>query len=168
MLPGLCRIAILANAGYPAAVHEMGEVEDAASALGLEFITLNIRKAEDIGPAFETLNGRAQALYVANDALVTTNRVRIITLALNARLPAIYGFRESVTAGGLMSYGPSLPDLFRRSADYVDKILRGEKAGDIPVEQPTKFELVINLITAKALDLTVPHDLLVLADEVIE
>ena len=136
--------------------------------LGLEVITSEIRRAEDIAPAFEALKGRAEALYVVADPLVNTNRIRINTLALGARLPTMYGTREYVEAGGLMSYGPNFPDLFRRAADYVDKILRGAKPADIPVEQPTKFDLVINLTTAKALGLTVPPTLLARADEVIE
>ncbi len=168
VVPSLRRLAIIANAGYPAAVKERGEVEDAVRALGLESIPLNIGRTEDIGPAFETLNNRAQAIYVVSEALVNTNRVRISTLALGARLPTIYGGREYVDAGGLMSYGPNLPDLFRRAADLADKILRGAKPADIPVEQPTKFDLVINLTTAKALGLTVPPTLLARADEVIE
>jgi len=168
VVPSLRRLAIITNAGYPAAVKERDEVEDGARALGLEPILLNIRRAEDIGPAFETLNSRAQALYVVGDALMATNRVRIVTLALGARLPAIYGNRPYADAGGLMSYGPSSPDLFRRSADLVDKILRGTKPADIPIEQPTKFGLVINLTTAKALGITVPSSLLARADEVIE
>jgi putative ABC transport system substrate-binding protein len=167
-VPSLRRVAIITDAGYPAAVKERDEVEDAARALGLEPILLNIRRAEDIDPAFETLNSRAQALYVVSDALITTNRVRIITLALGARLPTISSNRPYSDAGGLMSYGPSLPDLFRRSADFVDKILRGTKPADLPVEQPAKFEFIINLKTAKALGLTVPPALLARADEVIE
>ena len=118
--------------------------------------------------AFEALKGRADALYVATDPLVTSNRIRINTLALAARLPTSYGTREYVEAGGLMSYGANQPDLFRRAGDYVDKILRGTKPADLPVEQPTKFELVINLTTAKALGLTVPPTLIARADEVIE
>ena len=153
VVPGLRRLAIMANVGYPAAVLEMGEVQAAARTLGLEVATLEIRRAEDIAPAFEALKGRADALYVCADPLVTTNRIRINTLALGARLPTMHGVREYVEAGGLMSYGPNFPDLFRRAADYVDKILRGAKPADIPVEQPTKFDLVINLTTAKALGL---------------
>ena len=126
------------------------------------------RRSQDIAPAFETLKGRAQALYVAGDSLVLTNRVRINTLALIARLPAIYNSREYVEAGGLMSYGTNWPDLFRRTAELVDKILRGTKPGDIPVEQPTKFDLVLNVTTAKALGLTIPEPFLLRADEVIE
>ena len=158
----------MANVGNPGAVLEMGEVQAAARTLGLEVATLEIRRAEDIAPAFEALKGRAEALYVCADPLVNTNRIRINTLALGARLPTMYGFREYVEAGGLMSYGPNFPDLFRRAADYVDKILRGAKPADIPVEQPTKFDLVINLTTAKALGLTIPESFLLRADEVIE
>src|SRR5262245_43170865 len=119
-------------------------------------------------PAFEALKGRAHALYVCTDALANTNRIRINTLALGARLPTMHGSRDYVEAAGLMSFGPNFPDLFRRSADYVDKILRGAKAGDLPVEQPIKFDLVINLVTARALGLTIPVPLLTRADEVIE
>ena len=164
----LGRLAILGNAGAPGAVLEMREVQATARTLGLEVTTREIRQAEDIAPAIEALKSRADALYVATDPLVFTNRIRINTLALGARLPTIYGSREYVDAGALMSYGPNFSDLFRRAADYVDKILRGAKPGDIPVEQPTKFELVINLKTAKALGLTVPPNLLTTADEVIE
>ena len=119
-------------------------------------------------PAFEALKGRADALYVRPIRLIASNRVRINTLATGARLPTIYGSSEYVEAGGLISYGPNFPDLFRRAADFVDKILRGAKPGDLPVEQPTKFDLVVNMITAKALGLTVPQALLARADEVIE
>jgi putative ABC transport system substrate-binding protein len=129
---------------------------------------LDIQRGEDIGPAFEALKGGADALYVVIDALVVTNRIRINTLALAGRLPTMYTLREDVEAGGLMAYGPNYPDLFRRAAEFVDKILRGAKPADLPVEQPTKFELVFNLITAKALGLTVPPTLLTRADEVIE
>jgi len=164
VVPGLRRLAVLANVSNPVSGVEMGEVQ----ALGLDVVTLEIRRGEDIAPAFETLKGRAQALYVAGDPLMITNRVRINTLALGARLPTTYNQREFVEAGGLMSYGPNFPDLFRRAGDYVDKILRGTKPADIPVEQPTKFDLVINLTTAKALGLEVPPTLLARADEVIE
>ncbi len=138
------------------AASEMREVQIAARTLGIDAATFEIRRAEDIAPAFEALKDRADALYVVGDALVITHRVRINTLALIARLPTIYVVREYVEAGGLMSYGPNFPDLFRRAADYVDKILRGAKPGEIPVEQPTKFDLAINLTTAKALGLTNP------------
>jgi putative ABC transport system substrate-binding protein len=168
VVPGLRRLAIMANVGYPAMVVEIGEVQAAARALGLEVATSEIRQAEDIAPAFEALKGRADALYACADALVVTNRVRINTLAQGARLPTMYGFREFVEAGGLMSYGPNLPDLFRRAAELVDKILRGAKPGDIPVEQPTKFDLIVNLTTAKALSLTIPEAFLLRANELIE
>jgi putative ABC transport system substrate-binding protein len=168
VVPGLRRLAIMANADYPAAVQEMDEVHAAAGTLGLDVAIFEIRRAEDIAPAFEALKGRAEALYVVGDALVITHRVRINTLALTARLPTIFFLREYVEAGGLMSYGPNFPNLFRRAGDYVDKILRGAKPGDIPVEQPTKFDLIINLTTAKALGLSIPESFLVRADEVIE
>jgi putative ABC transport system substrate-binding protein len=164
----LRRLAILANVGGPAVVLDMREVQAAARTLGLEVITSEIRRGEDIVPAFEALNGRAEALYVCVDPLVHTHRIRINTLALAARLSTSHANREAVEAGGLMSYGANNADLFRRAADLVDKILRGAKPGDIPVEQPTKFDLVINLTTAKALGLTVPPQLLARADEVIE
>jgi putative ABC transport system substrate-binding protein len=168
VVPDLRRLAFLGNVSNPIVVQEMGEVKEAAHTLGLDVVTLEIRRPEDIMPAFETLRSRAQALYVAGDPLLLTNRARINTLALVARLPAIYGQREYVEPGGLMSYGPNFPELFRRVGDYVDKILRGTKPADIPVEQPTKFDLIINLTTAKALGLTVPPSLLARADEVFE
>jgi putative ABC transport system substrate-binding protein len=149
-------------------VLEIGEVQAAARTLGLEVATFEIGRAEDIAPAFAALKGRAEGVYIFGEPLVNTNRTRISALALDARLPTVAGFRELVDAGGLISYGTNLPDLFRRAADYVDKILRGAKPGDLPVEQPTKFDLVINLKTAKALGLEVPPTLLARADEVIE
>ena len=129
---------------------------------------VQIRRPDDIAPAFDALKGRADALYVLPDPLVNANRLRINILALGARWPTMHAFREYVEAGGLMSYGPSIPGQYRRAADFVDKILRGTKAGDIPVEQATKFDLIINLTTAKALGLTIPESFLVRADEVIE
>jgi putative tryptophan/tyrosine transport system substrate-binding protein len=168
IVPGLGRLAILANVDNPVNVLDMREVQAAAHTLGLEVITLEIRRAEDIVPAFEALNGRAEALYVVFDALVTTNRFRINTLALAARLPTMHTGRELVEVGGLMSYGPNFLDLFRRVADYTDKILRGTKPADIPVEQPTKFDLIINLTTAKVLGLAIPESFLLRTDEVIE
>jgi putative ABC transport system substrate-binding protein len=168
IVPGLGRLAIVANVGNPGAVLDMAEVQAAARTLGLDVTTLEIHRGEDIAPAFEALKGRAEALYIVPDPLLNTNRIRINTLALGARLPTMHGVREYVEAGGLMSYGPSVADQYRRAADYVDKILRGAKPGDIPVEQPTKFDLVLNLTTAKALGLEVPPTLLARADEVIE
>ena len=168
VVPSLRRLAILANIGNPGSVLEMGEVQAAARTLALEVVTLEIRRAEDIGPAFEGAKGRADALYFASDPLMNTNRTRISTLALGARLPTMHGVRDYVEAGGLMSYGASIVDQYRRAADYVDKILRGAKPGELPIEQPTKFDLVINLTTAKALGLNISDNLLTLADEVIE
>jgi putative tryptophan/tyrosine transport system substrate-binding protein len=168
VIPGLRRLAMLANADVANAVLEIGEVQAAARTLGLEVTAPEIRRAKDIGLAIEALKGHVEALYIQSDPLFTNNRVRIITLALGARLPTVAGIRELVDAGGLMSYGPNLSDLFRRAADYVDKILRGAKPGNIPVEQPTKFDLIVNLVAAKALGLTMPPALLVRADEVIE
>jgi putative ABC transport system substrate-binding protein len=166
--PGLRRLAIIGNVGYPASVLEMSEVQAAARTFGLEVATLEIRRAEDIAPAFEALKDRVEALYICGDALTAANRNRIYTFALSARLTTIIGSREQVEGGGFISYGPNFVDLYRRSADYVDKILRGAKPADIPVEQPTKFDLVINLTTAKALGLEFPPTLLARADEVIE
>jgi putative tryptophan/tyrosine transport system substrate-binding protein len=167
-VPGLRRLAIMANVGNPVSVLEMGEVQATARTLGLEVTSSEIRRAEDIAPAFEALKDRADALYLGPDPLMNTNRTRVNILAVGARLPTMQGAREYVEAGGLMSYGPNFPDQFRRVADFVDKILRGTKPADIPVEQPTKFDLVINLTTAKALRLEVPASLLARADEVIE
>jgi putative ABC transport system substrate-binding protein len=168
VFPSVRRVAVLANVGYPASMLEMSEVQAAARTLGFEVTNLEIRQAEDIAPAFEALKARADALYVCTDPLVGANRLRINTLALAAGLATISGVREYVETGALMSYGPNNSDLFRRAADLVDKILRGTKPSDIPVEQPTKFDLIVNLITAKALGLTVPPSLLARADEVIE
>jgi len=168
IVPGLGRLALLGNVGNPAVVLDMREAQAAARTLGLEVTTLEIRRGEDIVPAFEALNGHEEALYVVFDALVNTHRIRINTLALAARLSTMHMFREGVEVGGLMSYGANFPDMYRRAADYVDKILRGTKAADIPVEQPTKFDLIINITTAKALGLEVPPTLIARADEVIE
>jgi putative ABC transport system substrate-binding protein len=168
VLPRLSRLAILVNAGSPTVVEEMGEVEATARTLGFEVAKLEIRRAEDIAAAFEALKGGADALYVVSEPLVLSHRVRINTLALAARLPTMHSAKEYVEAAGLMSYGPNYTDLFRRAADFVDKILRGSKPGEIPVEQPTKFDFVINLTTAKALGLAVPESFLLRADEVIE
>jgi ABC-type uncharacterized transport system substrate-binding protein len=168
VVPGLRQLAIMVNVSNPASVLEMGEVHAAARTFGLEVATSEIRRVEDIASAFDALKGRADALYVCADPLVNANRVRINTLALGVRLPTMHGYREYVEAGGLISYGPNIPNLFQRAAEFVDKILRGTKAADLPVEQPTKFDLVINLITARALGLEVPPTLLTRADQVIE
>ena len=164
----LGRLAILANVQVPDAAMEMREIQAIAHQLGIDVATLEIRRAEDIAPAFETLKVRPDALFVVGDPLTFTNRVQINTLAQSARLPTTFSNREFVAAGGLMSYGPNFVDLFRRAADICDKILRGAKPADIPVEQPIKFDLVINLKTAKALGLDVPPLMLARADEVIE
>jgi putative ABC transport system substrate-binding protein len=167
-VPGLRRLAILAT-GSPLGVLQKREAQAAARKLGLdEIATSEIRRVEDITLTFKALEGRAEALYVVNEPLVSANSVHINTSALNAHLPTMHDTRRHVETGGLISYGPNFRDQFRRSADFIDKILRGAKPGDIPVEQPTRFELVINLKTAKALGLTVPDSLLARADEVIE
>jgi putative ABC transport system substrate-binding protein len=168
VVPGLRRLAIMANVDSLEGKLNLKEASQTAGKLGLEIVPLEIRRAEDIAPSFVDLSNRADALYVAGDPLVVANRVRINTLALIARLPTVYNSREYVELGGLMSYGPNFLDLFRRGADFVDKILRGAKATDLPVEQPTKFYLVVNLTTAKGLKLTIPESFLALADEVIE
>jgi putative ABC transport system substrate-binding protein len=154
--------------GNPAAIQDLREVQTTGVRLALEVATRDIRHAEDIAPAFEALNGRAEALYVVTDPLFTSNRVRFNALALTAQLPTMHGTREQVDAGGLISYGSNQTDLFRRAGDYVDKILRGAKPADLPVEQPTKFDLIINLTTAKALGLIIPPTLLARPNEVIE
>jgi putative tryptophan/tyrosine transport system substrate-binding protein len=167
-VPRLHQLAIMYDAGYPATVREMGEVTSAARPLSLEVAPHGIRRAEDIAPAFDALKPQADVLYVAVDHLVLANIAQIAALALSVRLPTVFPDRSNIQAGGFMSYGPSIPTLFRRTAEYVDKILRGAKPSDLPVEQPTKFELVINLKTAKELGLTIPQTLLVAADEVVE
>jgi putative tryptophan/tyrosine transport system substrate-binding protein len=168
VLPDLRRLAIMGNGKYPAAVLEMGEVEAAGRTLGLKVDRFEIRRAEDIAPAFGAFDSGSQALYLCADALINAHHNRINILSLGARLPTIYPSRNFLESGGLISYGANNADLFRRAADYVDKILRGAKPADLPVEQPTKFDLVVNLITAKALGLEVPPTLLARADEVIE
>jgi putative tryptophan/tyrosine transport system substrate-binding protein len=166
--PGVRRVAVLGNAASPNNVMERGEVQEAGQKLGLEIVIPDVKTPQQIAPAFEALKNRVDAWFVQTDPLTNTNRVQINRLALEARMPASFGVREFAEAGGLMSYGPSFIDLFRRAGDFVDKILRGEKPGDLPVEQPTKFELVINLKTAKAIGLEIPPNLLARADEVIE
>jgi putative tryptophan/tyrosine transport system substrate-binding protein len=168
VVPNLRRLAVLANESNPVIRREAEGVRAAAHALGVEVAPLDVRRADDIAPAFAALDSQADALYVTGDPLFSNNKLAISALALKARLPDVHSIREEVVAGGLLSYGASFPDLFRRAADLVDKILRGTKPADIPIEQPTKFDLVINLKTAKALGLIIPHNLLVLADEVIE
>lgn len=168
ILPGLRRIAVIANVGYPASVLEVTEVREVARKSGLEVKLLEVRRAEDIGPAFDALGNDTQALYVCSSALFNANIARINTLALAARLPTINALMEYVEAGGFMSYGTNNRDLFRRAGEIVDKILKGAKPADLPVEQPTAFQLVINLTTAKALGLKIPEAFLLRADAIIE
>ena len=164
VMPHLRRLVIMANAGYAMPVLEAQEAKATAQALGLEAARLEIWRSEDIAPVFEAIRGKADALYVVSDPLIAANRTLITTLALSARLPTMLSYGDYVAAGGLMYYGPNYANLFRRAADMVDKILRGTKPGDIPVEQPNKFELVINRETAKALGITLPESLLANAD----
>jgi putative ABC transport system substrate-binding protein len=168
LVPGMRRLAIMFNVGFPDAVVEAREVQTSATKVGVELVAVEIRRPEDIAPAFEGLRERADLLFVCSDPLAIASRNRINTFALAARFPTMYGFREFVEAGGLICYGPNVPTLFRRAGDFVDRILRGTKPANIPVEQPTKFDLVINLTTARALGLIMPDQLLALADEVIE
>jgi putative ABC transport system substrate-binding protein len=168
IVPGLRRLAILVHVDNPATALDLREAEAAARTLGLEVVPAEVHRADDIAPAMAAAKGRADALYVATGPLLNNDRVRIAALAIEARLPTMCGIRECVESGGLASFGPSIPDLFRRAADYVDKILHGAKPADIPVEQPTKFALTVNLATAKALGLRIPESFLVRADEVIE
>jgi putative tryptophan/tyrosine transport system substrate-binding protein len=170
VVPGLRQLAIMANPDNSGSVQEMRDIEAAARTLGFEVATVEIRRAEDIAPAFGDIKGRADALYVSGDALLnvllTSQQFDINAFAASEKLPTMFNQRAMAEKGGLMSYGPSFPALFRRAAEFVDKILRGAKPADIPVEQPTQFELVINVKTAKALGLTVPDKLLALADQV--
>ena len=166
--PNVKRVAVLGNFDSPLIALEMEGVKEDGARLGLETFKLHVTKAEEIVPAIQSLKGVADALYICSDPFLTTHRVRINTLAIAQKLPTVNAFREYVVAGGLLSYGPNFPDLFRRSADYVDKILRGAKPADIPVEQPVKFDLVINNTTAIAIGLTIPEQFLMRANEVIE
>jgi putative ABC transport system substrate-binding protein len=168
LLPTLRRLAILGNTETASGAQEMAEAEAAATTFGLAAIKLVVRRTEEIAPAFDGVGERADAPYVVTDPLIGTNQTLINTLALKARLPTMHGQNDFVMTGGLMSYGSNLPDAFRRVAEFVDRILRGAKPADIPVEQPTRFELAINLKTAKALGLAVPATLTAMADDVIE
>jgi putative tryptophan/tyrosine transport system substrate-binding protein len=168
VVPNLHRVAIMANIGSPIGILEMGQVQAAAHTLGVQVVPAEIRGVGDIALAIEALKGRADALYVVTEPLVNANRIQLNTLALDARLPTIHGNRDYVEAGGLMSYGANFADLWRRASDLVDKILHGAKPSEIPVEQPTKFELFVNLKVAKALGLKIPEAFLLRADKVIE
>jgi putative ABC transport system substrate-binding protein len=168
VLPGIARIAVLWNSANPVATAVFREMEDSSARLGVQLYPMGVRDSSEFQDAFKAAaRARARALFVIEEGTLLPHRARILSLAAQHRLPAASQFREFVEAGGLLSYGPNLPDLFRRAAIYVDKILKGAKPGDLPVEQPTKFELVINLKTAKALGLTIPQSLLQRADEAI-
>jgi putative ABC transport system substrate-binding protein len=164
----LRRVAVMAYVGFLGTELELAEVQGAAKKLGVEIVTVPVKTADEISPAFEGIHNRADALYVPSNPLANANRVQINMLALRERLPTMHGFRIYVEAGGLMSYGPNTSDLFRRAAVYVDKILRGANPANLPVEQPTKFDLIINLKTAVALGLEISPTILARADEVIE
>jgi putative ABC transport system substrate-binding protein len=168
VVPNIRRLAIMVNPGFRDVVLEANEVQALAQSLGIEVATLKIWRAEEIMPALESLKDHPDALYVPSDATFNANRIPINTFALRALLPTMLAFRELVEAGGLMCYGPDYASMFRRAAEYVDKILRGAKPADMPFEQPTKFDLVINLATAKALGLNISETFLWRADKVIE
>jgi putative tryptophan/tyrosine transport system substrate-binding protein len=168
LFPSLDRLAVIANVGYAGAVEELDEVRAVARKIGIDVDVLEIRRTDDIADAFNARKSGAQALYVCSDALINANYARINALAVGVRLPTIYGLRDFLGSGGLLSYGAKPTEMFRRAADYVDKILKGAKPTDLPVEQPTKFELVVNLTAAKALGLTIPEKFLLLADDVID
>jgi putative ABC transport system substrate-binding protein len=168
VVPGLGRLGVVANVASRSAMLDMVAIRELAGTLGLEASTIEIRHSDDITAAIDQLKGRAQALYVVTDPLIFTNRTKINAMAVGMRLPTMCSYREYVDAGCLMSYGPNYLDLFRRTAEHVSRILHGDKPANIPVEQPTKFELVINLKTAQALGLVVPATVLARTDEVIE
>jgi len=168
VVPNLRRLAIMFDGGYRASIGENGEVQVLARKLALDAASHEIRRAEDIAPLFDAIKGQADALYVVENALTSANSTQITKLALTARLPMMFNIGTTVQVGTLISYGPNFPALFRRAADFADKILRGAKPGELPVEQPTEFDLIINLKTAKALGLAVPDKLLALANEVVE
>jgi putative ABC transport system substrate-binding protein len=169
IIPDFRRLAVLTNVNFFGSAQEVAEVRAAARVLGVDIVDmLEVRKPEDITPAFASLTGKAQALYVCGDSLTNVFQNRINILALGARLPTMLSNRTFLPTGGFISYGVNYLDLHRRAADYVDKIFRGAKPGDLPVEQPTKFDMAINVTVAKALGLKVPEDILVRADEVIE
>jgi putative tryptophan/tyrosine transport system substrate-binding protein len=169
LLPQMSRVAVLWNAANPYPAHVFRETESAARTLGLEIQSLEVRGPDDFDSVFEAARSKnPDALITVEDPLTVGHRKQIADFAARDRLPAIHGLREFVEAGGLMAYGASISDLYRRAAAYVDKILRGTSPADLPIQQPTKFELLINLKAAKALGLEVPPTLLARADEVIE
>lgn len=168
IMPKFRRLSALVNIDNSGSSLEVTGIRTAAASLELEASILEIRTADDIGPALATLSGRTDALYVFSEPLVNANRVQIIKSVTAAQIPTVFGFREFVDAGGLMSYGPNFFDLFRRAADFTDRIMRGAKPADMPIEQPVKFDLVFNMKTAKALGLKISESFLLRADEVIE
>ena len=168
IVPDLHRLAILFDSSYPATVLEMERVEAVARNLGLTVSPTGIKRAEDIPPFLKALKAQADALYVVENSLIATNSSLIASLALTIKMPTTFTTADPAKTGALMSYGANIPALYRRAADYVDKILRGAKPGELPVEQPSKFDFVINLTTAKVLGIDVPYSMQVLADEVIE
>ena len=169
MVPGISRVAILWNVAYPGKDLEFKETQVAARGLGLTLQSVEVRGVTDLDTAFGAIrSGRPDALITFSEPLTLTHGQRIVGFAMKIRVPMISEIREFADAGGLMTYGPSLPDLGRRAATYVDRILKGAKPADLPFEQPTKFELIINAKTAKALGLTISHSLLLRADEVIQ
>ena len=169
VVPQATRVAVLWNPGTPWHAKVIEDLKAVAPSLSIDLSFVGVRTPEEIGPAFSAVNrAHAQALYVIEDPLLFIHRTTFLKLASSARLPVVHGAREFADAGGLMSYGVNLGDLFRRSAGYVDKILKGAKPGDLPIEQPTKFEFFVNLRTAKALGLTIPQAILLRADEVIQ
>ena len=168
IVPNLRRLSALANVAWSGFKGETEGIRSAAAALNVQTHIFELRTVADIGPALAALKGQTDALYVLSEPLVNANRGQIIEAATTGRIPTMFGFREFADAGGLMSYGPNFPDLFRRAADFTDKILRGAKPADLPVQQPVKFDLIFNLKTARALGLEVPESFLTRADEVIE
>ena len=167
IVPRLSRLAVLGNPEHPSYASQVRAIEAGARTLGVQVEVIGVRTPNEFGAAFRTAR-KAQVLIQLDEVLFTSHRNSLVELAVANRLPVVYGFREHVEAGGLMSYGPNFRELYQRAAVFVDKILKGTKPGDLPVEQPTKFELVINLKTAKALKLTIPQTLLLQADQVIE
>jgi putative ABC transport system substrate-binding protein len=168
LLPDFHRLGILTNTNNRAAMLELSQVETAAKALGLDITSAKLRAVDDIPSAFEAVKGHVDMLYFCNDPLLTNSRIPIAIMAAAARLPTMFNFRENVDAGGLMSYGANLPEMFRRAAEMVDRILRGARPGDLPIQQPTKFDLVVNATTARALGIALPPSLIARSDEVIE
>ena len=169
LVPKLKHLALIGSArDSRGSVMEIDQIKASAGTQDIELATFQIDGPQDLAPAFDAFKGKTEAAYVVSNPFTTTHRTGILTLALGARLPTMFGFQEMVEAGGLISYGPDFLDLWRRAADYADKVLRGTKPADIPVEQPTKFALAVNLTTAKALGLAIPGTVLARADEVIE